>query len=547
MEAVPVVPHFGGLSKIVCLYHQAQKVKVFQRNFLGSKLLSSYGNSSSSMLVLENGQHLLRPFGALSRWQKHQPAAATARRKQDDGQSRYTPPVKERKSDSCRQKLLQKAFESATSTILATGAAAAILLQTCSSAAAESLTVTFPGSSIGEVNNVQRTLVEAWGIVRETYVDPTFNNQDWDLKLEEVLGETLSLKTSDAAYAKIRSMLATLGDPFTRIVNPQEYESFRISNEGALEGVGLLIASDRDSGRLVVLSPIEGGPAARAGIISGDELVQIDDQALAGMNNEEVATRLRGRAGTSVTLKLRRPTNGVTATGLTELTEVKLQRETIMLSPVFSAIIHHAAPDGHDLKTGYVRLSAFSQNAAADMERTVATMENAGVDSYILDLRNNPGGLVKAGLEVAQMWLDGDETLVNTIDRNGFLQPINLIDGHALTHDPLVVLVNEGSASASEILAGALHDNGRAILVGQKTYGKGKIQSVTELRDGSALFVTVAKYLSPALHQIDRVGIAPDVKCIPGDNISTPVRPSSGPLLESDACIMLAQHQLDLH
>jgi carboxyl-terminal processing protease len=157
------------------------------------------------------------------------------------------------------------------------------------------------------------------------------------------------------------------------------------------------------------------------------------------------------------------------------------------------------------------------------------------------------GGLVKAGLEVAQMWLDGDETLVNTIDRNGFLQPINLIDGHALTHDPLVVLVNEGSASASEILAGALHDNGRAILVGQKTYGKGKIQSVTELRDGSALFVTVAKYLSPALHQIDRVGIAPDVKCTPGDNISTPVRPSSGPLLESDACIMLAQHQLDLH
>jgi hypothetical protein len=307
MEAVPVVPHFGGLSKIVCVYHQAQKVKVFQRNFLGSKLVSSYGNSSSSMLLLENGQHLLRSFGALSRWQKHRPVAATARRKQDDGQSRYTPPVKERKSDPCRQKLLQKAFESATSTILATGAAAAILLQTCSSAAAESLTVTFPGSSIGEVNNVQRTLVEAWGIVRETYVDPTFNNQDWDLKLEEVLGETLSLKTSDAAYAKIRSMLATLGDPFTRIVNPQEYESFRISNEGALEGVGLLIASDRDSGRLVVLSPIEGGPAARAGIISGDELVQIDDQALAGMNNEEVATRLRGRAGTSVTLKLRRP------------------------------------------------------------------------------------------------------------------------------------------------------------------------------------------------------------------------------------------------
>ncbi len=154
-----MVPHFGGLSKVVCVYHQAQKVKVFQRNFLGSKLVSSYGNSSSSMLLLENGQHLLRSFGALSRWRKHRPVAATGRRKQDDGQSRYAPPVKERKSDSCRQKLLQQAFESATSTILATGAAAAILLQTCSSAAAESLTVTFPGSSIGEVHTTSHKLV----------------------------------------------------------------------------------------------------------------------------------------------------------------------------------------------------------------------------------------------------------------------------------------------------------------------------------------------------------------------------------------------------
>jgi hypothetical protein len=162
MEAVPVVPHFGGLSKIVCVYHQAQKVKVYQRNFLGSKHVSSYGNSSSSsssMSLLDNGQHLLRSFGALSRWQKHQPVAATARRKQDDAQPRYTPPVKERKSDSCRQKLLQQAFESATSTILATGAAAAILLQTCSPAAAESLTVTFPGSSIGEVHTTSHKLV----------------------------------------------------------------------------------------------------------------------------------------------------------------------------------------------------------------------------------------------------------------------------------------------------------------------------------------------------------------------------------------------------
>eukprot|EP00268_Persea_americana_P034892 TRINITY_DN34502_c0_g1_i3.p1 TRINITY_DN34502_c0_g1~~TRINITY_DN34502_c0_g1_i3.p1 ORF type:complete len:193 (+),score=57.15 TRINITY_DN34502_c0_g1_i3:625-1203(+) len=183
------------------------------------------------------------------------------------------------------------------------------------------------------------------------------------------------------------------------------------------------------------------------------------------------------------------------------------------------------------------------------MENAIQEMEDQGVQSYILDLRNNPGGLVKAGLDVAQIWLDGDETLVNTIDRDGNMLPISMIDGHALTHDPLVVLVNEGSASASEILAGALHDNGRAILVGHRTFGKGKIQSVTELHDGSALFITVAKYLSPALHDIDQVGIAPDVQCTPDMLASTmgSFLKEKGSLssLEADSCIMVAEHELE--
>ncbi|BBH07377.1 Ankyrin repeat family protein [Prunus dulcis] len=159
-------------------------------------------------------------------------------------------------------------------------------------------------------------------------------------------------------------------------------------------------------------------------------------------------------------------------------------------------------------------------------------------------------GLVKAGLDVAQIWLDGDETLVNTIDREGNLLPINMVNGHAITHDPLVVLVNEGSASASEILAGALHDNRRATLVGHRTFGKGKIQSVTELHDGSALFVTVAKYLSPALHDIDQVGIAPDVQCttemLNSSKESTSKEKSSVSSLEADSCVLVAEHELDI-
>uniref|UniRef100_A0A0C9RPT5 C-terminal processing peptidase n=1 Tax=Wollemia nobilis TaxID=56998 RepID=A0A0C9RPT5_9CONI len=432
---------------------------------------------------------------------------------------------------------------------------AALLLN--SPALAEQFTVAFPASRAPEVNTVQRTLIEAWGVVRETFVDPTFNHQDWDLKLQETMVEMFPLKTADAAYKTISSMLATLGDPFTRLISPMEYQTFRIGSDGSLQGVGVFIGAEPNSGHLIVLSSIDGSPAARAGIHTGDELVEIDGEPLIGMNGEQAAQKLRGRIGTSVTIKLR---NAGYFDKAAQTREVTLSRESILLSPVSSAIIPHKTPDGHLIKTGYVRLSAFSQNAAMDMENAINALENQDVESYILDLRNNPGGLVKVGLDVAQIWLDGNETVVNTIDRDGNMSPINIANGHALTRDPLVVLVNEGSASASEILAGALHDNGRAKLVGHKTFGKGKIQSVTELHDGSALFVTVAKYISPALHDIDQVGISPDIQCTPemlnqqkiDSTFEKPLRSSklddADPVspLEKDSCILVAEHELDL-
>ncbi|GAV63906.1 PDZ domain-containing protein/Peptidase_S41 domain-containing protein [Cephalotus follicularis] len=429
-------------------------------------------------------------------------------------------------------------------------AAATALVSTCcdSPAFAEPLTVAFPVSQAKEVNTVQRTLVEAWGLIRETFIDPTFNHQDWDLKLQQTMVEMFPLRSADAAYNKLSGMLSTLGDPFTRIISPKEYQSFRIGSDGNLQGVGIFINVEPRTGHLVVLSCVEGSPAARAGIHQGDELIEINGERLDGVGSEGAAQRLRGPVGTSVTVKLQ---SGKDLGSDSTIRKVKLPREYIKLSPISSAIIPHRTPDGRLTKTGYVKLSAFSQTAATDMENAIYDMESQGVQSYILDLRNNPGGLVKAGLDVAQIWLDGDETLVNTIDRDGNMLPINMVNGHALTHDPLVVLVNEGSASASEILAGALHDNGRAILVGHKTFGKGKIQSVTELHDGSALFVTVAKYLSPALHDIDQVGIAPDVQCT-ADMLNSPKeslsqdKTSALSSLEADSCIMVAEHELDI-
>ncbi|XP_057999785.1 carboxyl-terminal-processing peptidase 3, chloroplastic isoform X2 [Hevea brasiliensis] len=359
--------------------------------------------------------------------------------------------------------------------------------------------------------------------------------------------EMFPLNSADAAYTKIKGMLSTLGDPFTRIISPNEYQSFRIGNDGNLQGVGIFINNEPKSGHLVVLSCVEGSPASRAGIHEGDELIEINGERLDGLDSEAAARKLRGQVGTSVTVKVHSVQDSKSDCSTKE---VKLPREYIKLSPIASSIIPHRTPDGRQIKTGYVKLSNFSQSAADDMANAIHEMETQGVHSYILDLRNNPGGLVKAGLDVAQIWLDGDETLVNTIDRDGNMLPINMVDGHAITHDPLVVLINEGSASASEILAGALHDNGRAILVGHKTFGKGKIQSVTELHDGSALFITVAKYLSPALHDIDQVGIMPDVQCTTG-MLNSPKdsllkNKSSASSLEADSCIMVAEHELDI-
>ncbi|KAI4300749.1 hypothetical protein L6164_034089 [Bauhinia variegata] len=439
--------------------------------------------------------------------------------------------------DQCNGNHIQELIESASKRALGFGVSAALFFSILSNspALAESLTVAFPVSRAPEVNAVQRTLVEAWGLIRETFVDPTFNHQDWDLKLQQTMVEMFPLNSADAAYKKISGMLSTLGDPFTRIISPKEYQGFRIGSDGNLQGVGLFINIEPRTGHLVVLSCLEGSPAARAGLHQGDELVEINGERLDGLDSEAAARRLRGNAGTTVTVKVKDSGHNFC------IREVKLPRENIKLSPISSAVIPHRLPDGRLTKTGYVKLSAFSQTAAEDMKSAIQEMENQGVHSYILDLRNNPGGLVKAGLDVAQIWLDGDETLVNTIDRDGDMLPIKMVNGHAITHDPLVVMVNEGSASASEILAGALHDNGRAILVGHKTFGKGKIQSVTELHDGSALFVTVAKYLSPALHDIDQVGITPDVQCT-----TEMLNSSAVSSLEADSCILVAEHELDV-
>jgi C-terminal peptidase prc len=209
--------------------------------------------------------------------------------------------------------------------------------------------------------------------------------------------EMFPLKSEDAAYGKVRGMLATLGDPFTKIITPKEYQSFRIGSDGNVQGVGVFINKEPSSGRLLIMDCIEGGPADRAGIGEGDELVEIDGKSVSGLDGEAAAQRLRGRVGTTVKVKVK-VLDGSQGTenrsGKITQKEVLISREIINLSPLSTSIISHRSNNGQECKTGYVRLAAFSQTAAAEMENAIKRMEDEGVQSYILDLRNNPVSLL---------------------------------------------------------------------------------------------------------------------------------------------------------
>jgi carboxyl-terminal processing protease len=247
-----------------------------------------------------------------------------------------------------------------------------------------------------------------------------------------------------------------------------------------------------------VVAPIAGSPADQAGIQPRDRILEIDGVLTSNLTLDEAAARMRGAIGTSVRLKIQAKQG--------EPKSVELIRDRIALNPVYAVL--DSQPDG--VPVGYIRLTQFSANATAEVADAINQLEKQGADAYVLDLRNNPGGLLQAGIEIARLWMD-QGTVVYTVNRQGTLGSFEA-NGPALTDDPLVVLVNQGTASASEILAGALQDNGRAKLVGEKTFGKGLIQSLFDLSDGSGLAVTVAKYETPNHRDIHKLGIRPDLE-----------------------------------
>lgn len=349
----------------------------------------------------------------------------------------------------------------------------------------------------------QKLVSEVWRIVDRSYIDDTFNHQNWWFVRQRALQQPL--KNRSETYDVIQSMLASLDDPFTRLLKPDQYRSLQTNTSGELTGVGLQISRDGESGDLRVIAPIEGSPADQAGIHPRDRILKINGVLTNDLSLDEAASRMRGPIGTHVTLTV--------ASDGTRVREVELIRDRITLNPVYAEL--RTQSDGN--KVGYIRLNQFNANATAEMVKAVNRLETQGASGYIMDLRNNPGGLLQAGIEIARLWLD-EGTVVYTVNRDG-IQDSFAANGQALTHAPLVLLVNQGTASASEILSGALQDNGRAQLVGERTFGKGLIQSLFSLSDGSGLAVTIAKYETPNHHDINRQGIMPDV-VVPFDPIS---------------------------
>lgn len=293
-------------------------------------------------------------------------------------------------------------------------------------------------------------------------------------------------------YGAIRGMLSSLEDPYTRFVEPKDFQEMQVHLRGSFSGIGIQIGIRE--GKLVVISPMENTPAYKAGLKSLDVIASIDGRPTDGMALEKAVSLIRGRKGSRVKL-------GIWRASENRNLKVTIVRGTIKIDSARSKML---AP-----RIGYLRIITFeNEDAAAVVRQNLLSLKKAGAQKLIVDLRNNGGGILQNALDISDMFLTKG-LIVQTVDRDGdkrsfVAEPDEILSG------PMMVLVNESSASASEILAGALQDNHRAKLVGERTFGKASVQNIKVLGDGSAILLTVAKYLTPAGRDISAKGIMPD-------------------------------------
>lgn len=328
------------------------------------------------------------------------------------------------------------------------------------------------------------------------------------VRQDYVDGEKLTYQ--DLIYGALRGMLNTL-DPHSEFMEPQKYDELKKDTEGKFGGVGIQVGLRGEY--LTVIAPIDDTPASRAGIMPGDRIVKIDGKGTDKISLPEAVKRLRGEPGTEVTLTLLRPATGA-------LAEHKLMRADIKVDTVKDLNgKHEFTVDAN--KLGYVRLLQFGEGTESELESALEKLRPQGLQGLVLDLRDNPGGLLDQAAKVCELFVQPRQLVVSTEGRD----PAERREyragsrGHRLAV-PMVVLVNSGSASASEIVAGCLQDLKRAVIVGEQTFGKGSVQSIIPLQDGAALRLTTAKYYTPSHKVIHEQGITPDI-VVPMSNEDT--------------------------
>lgn len=332
-----------------------------------------------------------------------------------------------------------------------------------------------------------------WRLVNAKFVDQTNNSQDWSKWRHKYDSK---IQTNEDAYVAINTMIASLNDPYTKFLDPKEFAEETSSIKGSLKGIGVQIGVK--DGKLMVIAPIEDTPAEKAGLLADDEILEIDGVSTKGITVDKAADKIRGKEGTQVKLLIKR--KDVTPNKLYTITRAEIEIKSISQKlPAETKI-----PDD----IAYIRLSSFiSRNAANEFAQILN--ENKNKKGFIIDLRSNPGGLLTNAIYISDMFLDG-KVIVSTVDRDGYKETQKANRG-TMTNKPVVVLINKGSASASEIFSGAMKDNGRAVIVGEQSFGKGLVQEVNKLPYEAGINITIQKYLTPNGTDINKKGITPDV------------------------------------